>query len=1073
MRKTLFIFCVTLFFSDLFAQAPINHMNNYYPPSPEAASLIDKNASYSVDYYTGRLNYSIPLFSTNIVGVKLDIGLRYATSGFKVQEIAGSVGLGWNLNAGGVITRYVEGLPDDDVNGYCGINNIGEKTGNTYNDEFFKKITNGDWDSQPDKFYITCLGKSAVFRLDEDGQPIMSSSESGLKIEYSPFNRVNGRANSGPEEWIVSDQSGNRYFFGREWIETTTSRANKREGGTTDKTFISSWFLKEVKTFYNQNLVFHYVKGNTVSYDYYVNTRSYILTQGACSIDKPELLGNENVNISISEPLYLNAIFSNSIEAGYFSISFSYENRTDLTNARKLTGIQVGNKKISLKYGYFYSNDGSGTSRLKLIGINEEAISAETIKLYQFTYHEQSILPARNSIRTDYWGYYNKNQGTSNIEGYGNSDKSPFFDFTKSCALVKVLNHLGGSVNFDYEPNTYKDGSSNKVGAGIRIKRKFEKVLNSPNGEETLLEEYSYMDENNQFSSGQVYLKPQLSELLSYAMLIGAVNGLPYPCVLTFSNKYSQPLVSLFDLNEVSVGYSRVSIKDKKGYKVFSFSNFSDQSDELETAQFGTLGQAISTTFKPQFQSTSYAFMRGKVKSLELLDIDENKVHSTVYIYTLSQSPNNIVGVKAYPYISSGDNISYHYGKYYYFNAEHMVSFKTSTIFKSGTSTNQVTESFAYNNVHKNLISSKEITDFSGRIVKESFAYPFENLSDPIMILMTEKNKISEPFKTEKFVNGNLVNQEIWEYTSWHSDPKKIIAPVRISQKIGTSPLETILNFNAYDNFGNVVEINKPNGRPQTFLWGYNGQYMVGKIDGANYDDVVAQINPRILTVTRYFNDEQILSELDKIRVGLPKSQVTSYTYSPNIGMTSQVSPNGTVIKYEYDLFGRLRNIKDSNGSIVKSYQYHTVNLEPNWVNTGLNTGCDTVVDPDYDNQPVNTGYVSVEQKDINPNSATYNQIRRVPDLNNTSVVCPASYYFSYSTDAYMAQVSIRAKRSYDDTTTKTMRFRVRHDSVTGGSQTFEQIVDIVISSENQNVGQEWLFVNAATYLEVELLDVF
>jgi hypothetical protein len=45
-------------------------------------------------------------------------------------------------------------------------------------------------------------------------------------------------------------------------------------------------------------------------------------------------------------------------------------------------------------------------------------------------------------------------------------------------------------------------------------------------------------------------------------------------------------------------------------------------------------------------------------------------------------------------------------------------------------------------------------------------------------------------------------------------------------------------------------------------------------------------------------------------------------TYKPGVGMTSQTTPNGLTVYYEYDSFNRLQYVKDHEGNILKANQY-------------------------------------------------------------------------------------------------------------------------------------------------------
>ena len=87
-------------------------------------------ATVGVDEYTGTAQVSIPLYALSSQSTAIPITVDYADGrGVPVQEYATQVGLGWQLNAGGSISRVVRGLPDEELNGYLGIGNNGTNWG--------------------------------------------------------------------------------------------------------------------------------------------------------------------------------------------------------------------------------------------------------------------------------------------------------------------------------------------------------------------------------------------------------------------------------------------------------------------------------------------------------------------------------------------------------------------------------------------------------------------------------------------------------------------------------------------------------------------------------------------------------------------------------------------------------------------------------------------------------------------------------------------------------------------------------------------------------------------------------
>ncbi|OQP46197.1 hypothetical protein A4D02_32090 [Niastella koreensis] len=79
-------------------------LKSYIPPPPNAASL-GTYGQIPVSEYSGVPDIRVPLYTIEADGFKLPITVSYHSGGFKVADEASWVGLGWSLNAGGVITR--------------------------------------------------------------------------------------------------------------------------------------------------------------------------------------------------------------------------------------------------------------------------------------------------------------------------------------------------------------------------------------------------------------------------------------------------------------------------------------------------------------------------------------------------------------------------------------------------------------------------------------------------------------------------------------------------------------------------------------------------------------------------------------------------------------------------------------------------------------------------------------------------------------------------------------------------------------------------------------------------------
>ncbi|GGE17910.1 hypothetical protein [Sphingobacterium cellulitidis] len=137
-----------------------------------------------------------------------------------------------------------------------------------------------------------------------------------------------------------------------------------------------------------------------------------------------------------------------------------------------------------------------------------------------------------------------------------------------------------------------------------------------------------------------------------------------------------------------------------------------------------------------------------------------------------------------------------------------------------------------------------------------------------------------------------------------------------------------VLKIASFDKFGNPQEFKLKSGPSTVYLWGYGGQYPIARIDNASYAGVVAALGSTATTILNSLNaqnvsDATINTHMNTLRSNLGNSQVTSYTYSPLVGMTSMTDPRGITEYYQYDGFQRLKEVLDFEKNVLTDYQYH------------------------------------------------------------------------------------------------------------------------------------------------------
>lgn len=456
MKPTLkFLFTILLGLAtiQLYAQR-----NNVIAPSPQAASL-GKFGEIPVNISTGAMNYSIPLLTLTEGSLSVPVSLAYNYNGFRPSEEPGWAGLGWSLNAGGVITRTVQGIKDEYANrGYfykgALIKDFVDAPNLTKMNNL--NIESAYNDSQPDIFHFAFGGYSGKFVFDENGTPRIISDQK-IKIERGALvnNLVHTSSDQSISSFTITTEDGTKYFFNNYEFSRNDFMSDMR--WTT-----SAWHLSEIVNLEGDRIKFYYTAINSAKPRIQLSisdTKSWgLYTSGTISGSN----GSSGSNIAYN---YSEEIFLTKIEGTNWEAEFNSSERIKVVNtlnsySRKLDNIQLFDKttsprKFLKKFLFNYNTDTS--LRLALMSVQEYFSESDKANPYLFVYNS---LPSDNingdSRSIDYWGYYNGQPNTSLIPvNTGNADMEPRFNFTLMGAMSQITYPTQGYTVIQYEQNDY------------------------------------------------------------------------------------------------------------------------------------------------------------------------------------------------------------------------------------------------------------------------------------------------------------------------------------------------------------------------------------------------------------------------------------------------------------------------------------------------------------------------------------------------------------------------------------------------------------------------------------------
>jgi YD repeat-containing protein len=901
------------------------------PPSPDAQAFM-RYGEYPVDYSTGVPKIDIPLYEIKSGHLSLPISLSYHASGIRVGDISSVVGLGWKLNAGGVFTRTVKGLADESAQGiltqgYFTQSQISNLSLSTMNFWLLENFSKGAQDSESDNYYYsTSDGLSGQFVYD-NLKNIVPLSYTTDKFIKHPVTNICG--NTYNLEVIKDD--GISYLFDQQ--EQTLYNSQY---------YPSSWWLsKIISADRTDSITFEY---QPYAYEYPDYFLSESWTYGVNSINTGSTGLVRSMTNTMTKPLLLTKI---NFRNGY--IQFDYTNdRKDMRDSR-LTAVSVYNninslpiKKYQLNQSYFYSGYTNTKSnyRLKLDTLKVYDGNGSFLNNYAFSYNQDNILPPyivngsvppnnSPSYAVDYWGYYNGQIQNTHMIPYLQApdvpaNRTPDATYAKACILNKITYPTGGYSQFEYDSNVKYDGS---ISGGLRIKRITSRSdINSV----PIVKRYEYT--NNLLGRDIVMDAEGMYNYTQQMMYLGG------NCFIYTNNSIiymDNPVLPLLNHNGSPALYQIVDEYTDGG------------SNSLKTEYtYDAQPDIVYSVTSPRYQNQYYtdrSWRRGLLLGtsyFKLVNGIYKSVKSINNTYGDYRTSTIIAGTKVQQIVANLGNFycnntlyttDFYQGNtpfsnlFYYFDVTLEVGIKkvinqSTTEYDDNNNTVSITRNFTYGSPYHLFPTTTDYIDSKGESYVTQLKYPHDFAGTGVYDAMIASNRISPVIQQLNYKGSSFLQSEKTNYKNWFNN---IIAPETVETQVGSNGTETRLHYYAYDNSGNILTVSKEKDTKVNYLWGYNFQYPVAKIVGNDFTTAGQYINLDILNNTSAYTDDQVRAGLNNLRSSLTGSLVTTYTYKPIVGMTSQTDPSGKITFYEYDGFQRLKTTKDQNGNIIKQYDYH------------------------------------------------------------------------------------------------------------------------------------------------------
>jgi hypothetical protein len=840
------------------------------PASPEAASFA-KYGNFPVNLFSGTPDISIPIFEIKSGELDVPITINYHASGIRVNDYGSWVGLGWDLNAGGMITRKTMGKPDDQAGNYLSGQTVrvaGSINTNSQSDlDYLRGVYNGTYDCEPDIFSYSFPGKNGKFLYNQPNNfvPII--------IPYDPI-IISRNSNL----FDITDERGVSYQF-HDGEYTTSSAAGTVTQG------MSTWVLTKMLSVNKQD---------TISF-------SYSQRFGQVSQDMSDLVivNDLPTNYESSAPVDLGSNYSytsfvSADERKIQEIDFlngkivfdaSSADRLDgFTGQKSLSDIRIYSydpaslsykllKQINFYQSYFTSTPDNAVRSLRLDSISITDNGNAPVEKYRFTYNTQQ-LPRKDSKARDYWGYYNGKannilvpqmlipyqdqglqQSTITIGSTVANGRDADPAYMQAAMLKRIYYPTGGYTEFTFETNKYKDIQNNTFNAGgLRIKSiaSYDAVSATP-----VVKTYMYGDGEsgtgraNFILNNYFFQTTQTNQYISYAL----VNNISTP-IRQWSRRQrtfcSNPSLDIEPYDGSLVVYPTVTEytgdgTSNTGKTIYYYTDIPDGVSET----FATNHPVIRT----------YHINRGQLAKKEIYISKgggtyqiASSVANTYEAFPETIYPN--VGIVVFKSVvtddTNGSDIALcPQGSGCLYNDSHSYLFANYDARSDDDRLIQTVETdydqsdiaryaqtwthYYYDNFLHQQVTRIFTVNSLGDTIKIIKKYPQDFATTAPYNTMISLNIINKVVQEQKLDNNTQLTLQTNNYLDKGNGN---YLPDNITYQIAANPPETRANFNSYDQEGNILEMQKTNDAKQSLIWDYRKQFPVAEVLNAGRDQI-------------------------------------------------------------------------------------------------------------------------------------------------------------------------------------------------------------------------------------------